>query len=110
MAAGRAAAPASGRGACHSGGVSDLAGVHALIEQLCGIPDARAVRAVEVSNAQLAALAWVRESTGAYPATVSARLQEVADQLCLPGDGRDPREVLIQAAVAAVQGKERGAA
>jgi hypothetical protein len=90
--------------------VSDFAEVQALIEQLCGTPGAAAVRAVEVSNAQLAALAWVRESTGAYPAAVSARLQEVADELCLPGEDRDPREVLIQAAVTALQGQERGAA
>ncbi len=90
--------------------MNDSAEVHALIEQLCGIPDAAAVRAVEVSNAQVAALAWVRESTGCYPTAVSARLQEAADELCQPGDDRDPREVLIQTAVAAVQGQERGAA
>jgi hypothetical protein len=102
------AAPRDGR--WHSGEVSDLAEVHALIEQLCGTPDADAIRAVEVSNAQIAALAWVRESTGAYPAAVSARLQDVADELCRPGEDRDPREVLIQAAVAALQEQDRGAA
>jgi hypothetical protein len=86
--------------------VSDSTEVRALIERLCGVAAADAVRAVEVSNAQIAALAWIREATGTYPVAVSAKLQEVADELRRSDDDRNPREVLLYAAVAAVRGRD----
>jgi hypothetical protein len=77
---------------------------HELVDQLCGSPDAGAVRWVQVLHAQAAALAWVRQA-GAYPTPgrLTARLNEAAAALADPADGRDPRTVLIQVAAQAVR-------
>lgn len=85
---------------------ADLDRAHALIDALCGEPDAAAIRAVDVLHAQAAALAWVREVTCAYPAPahVAERLQAAADELRVPGDERNPHAVLIQVAAAALDG------
>jgi hypothetical protein len=62
------------------------------------------VRAVDVLNAHAAALAWVRETTGSYPAParVAARLEVVAGRLRSGVDDRDPDSVLVQVAAAAL--------
>jgi hypothetical protein len=78
------------------------------VEELCGplaadpTADGAAERAVRVPHAQAAALAWVRQTTGTYPAppAVAQRLAEAAAQL--RGDDRDPVTVLIGVAAAAV--------
>ena len=71
--------------------------VHALIDAIGGQPDPAATRAVSVLNAHAAALAWVGQATGAYPApvVVAARLREAAERLNDPADSRDPDSVLI---------------
>jgi hypothetical protein len=79
-----------------------------VLEQLCGpLPidpaaDQAADKAVRVLHAQSAALAWVRQATGMYPAppTVAQRLAEAAAQL--REDDRDPVTVLIGVAATAV--------
>jgi hypothetical protein len=73
---------------------------HALIDDLFGPPDRAADRAAAVLHAHAAALAWVRETTGAYPApdTVAARLAEAAQRL-KGDDDRDPVTVLGHVAV-----------
>jgi hypothetical protein len=79
-----------------------------VLEDLCGplTDDPVAVRvadrAVRVLHAQAAALAWVRQTTGAYPApaVVARRLAEVAAEL--RSDDRDPVTVLIGVAAVAV--------
>lgn len=78
------------------------------LEELCGpLPvdpaaDQAADRAVRVLHAQSAALAWVRQATGTYPAppAVARRLAETAAQL--REDDRDPVAVLIGVAATAV--------
>ena len=78
------------------------------VEDLCGplaadpVADHTADRAVRVLHAQAAALAWVRQTTGTYPApsAVAKRLAEAAAQL--RGDDRDPVAVLIGVAATAV--------
>ena len=57
---------------------------------------------MRVLHAQAAALAWVRQTTGRYPAPtgVARRLAEAAAQL--RGDDRDPVTVLIGVAATAV--------
>ena len=78
------------------------------LEELCGpltadpVADRAAERAVRVLHAQAAALAWVRQTTGTYPAppAVAQRLAEAAAQL--RGDDRDPVTVLIGVAADAV--------
>jgi hypothetical protein len=78
------------------------------LEALCGplaadpVEDRAADRAVRVLHAQAAALAWVRQTAGTYPAppAVAQRLAEAATQL--RGDDRDPVSVLIGVAAAAV--------
>lgn len=77
---------------------------HALIDAVCGQPDMAATRAVEVLSAQGAALAWVGQATGSYPASagVAARLREMAEELKDPSDHRDPDAVLIQVAAVAL--------
>ena len=80
------------------------ADVHALIDAICGPPDDAANRTIEVLNAHAAALAWVRDTTGSYPAPVSvaARLAAAADRLRSGEDIRDPAVVLGQVAVDAL--------
>lgn len=80
----------------------------AAVEALCGSlpPDSAADqvadRAVRVLNAHAAALDWVRQTTGSYPAPVEVarRLSEAAAQL--RDDDRDPATVLIGIAAGAV--------
>jgi hypothetical protein len=81
---------------------------HALVDSIFGlVPDAEAdavaARAVEVLNAQAAALAWVRDTTGVYPpprlvtdavAAAAARLRS--------DDQREPTKVLRQTAAEAL--------
>jgi hypothetical protein len=90
---------------------ADADAAHELADQLCGRPEAAAVRWVQVLHAQAAALAWVRQA-GAYPTPghVAARLSEAAAALADPADERDPRTVLIQVAAQALAGQDRGAA
>jgi hypothetical protein len=78
------------------------------LEELCGplavdpVADQAADRAVRVLQAQAAALAWVHQTTGTYPApaTVARRLAEAAARLRT--DDRDPDTELIRVAAAAV--------
>ena len=80
----------------------------AALEALCGpllrdpVADQAADRAVQVLQAQAAALNWVRQATGTYPAPleVARRLAAAASQL--RGDDRDPVTVLIGVAAVAV--------
>jgi len=82
----------------------DRARAHALIEDLFGAPDPAADRAVAVLNAHAAALAWIRDTTGVYPApaSVAAQLDSAAKDLRSGGDGRDPVAVLGRVAVDAL--------
>ena len=77
---------------------------HALVDDLFGPPDAAANRVVAVLNAHAAALAWVRDTTGLYPAPVdvATRLDAAAERLRSGADDRDPVAVLGQAAVDAL--------
>jgi hypothetical protein len=83
---------------------ADLSRTHALIDELFGPTDAAADRSVAVIHAQAAALAWVRDVTGVYPAptAVAAELDRIAKQLRSADDDRDPVAVLGQAAVDAL--------
>ncbi|MFC0529673.1 hypothetical protein [Phytohabitans kaempferiae] len=74
----------------------DTAQAMALVEMLFGTPDAAARRAVAVLHAQAAALAWVRDTTGHYPAPkpVASALSRAAAALRDGTDDRDPAEVL----------------
>jgi len=78
----------------------------AIIEKLCGpwVEDPAADRAVAVIHAHAAALAWVRDTTGVYPApaSVAAELERVSWPLRTGADGRDPVTVLAQTAAAAL--------
>jgi hypothetical protein len=76
----------------------------ALVEELFGVPDEAANRAVDVIHAQAAAFAWVRERTGTYPTPrpIAARLDEIARRLKSGFDDRDPVPVLRQAAAEAL--------
>ena len=80
-----------------------LTHAHTLVDDLLGPPDRAADRAVAVLHAHAAALAWIRDTTGAYPAPaeVAARLDSVAASL-RGGDNRDPAAVLGQTAVDAL--------
>lgn len=82
-----------------------------MVDDLLGAPDAAADRAVAVLHAHAAALAWVRDTTGAYPApaSVAAKLDSVAERLRAGVDDRDPVAVLGQAAVDAL-GADRATA
>jgi len=57
-----------------------------------------------VLHAHAAALAWVRDTTGTYPAPadVAARLNDAAERLRTGDDTRDPVAALGQAAVDAL--------
>ncbi len=82
----------------------DRTRAHALVDDLVGPPDHEADRVVAVLNAHAAALAWVRETTGAYPAPadVAAALAMAANMLRDGRDNRDPVRVLGQTAVDAL--------
>jgi hypothetical protein len=83
---------------------SDRDRAHALVDALLGAPDEAAYRTVAILNAHSAALAWVRDTTGTYPApaNVAAYLAAAADRLRSGEDLRDPVAVLGQAAVDAL--------
>jgi hypothetical protein len=83
---------------------ADSTRAHALTDALFGQPDAAADRAVAVLNAHAAALAWIRDTTGTYPAppSVAEQLAAVSRQLRNGDDPRDPAPVLIQVAVEAL--------
>jgi hypothetical protein len=85
---------------------------YALVDSLCGTPDPAADRAVVVLHAHAAALAWVHNTTGAYPAppTVAAHLDGAAESLRTGADERDPVAVLGQAAVDALAAYRASAA
>jgi hypothetical protein len=88
----------------------DVARALALVEKLFGPSDERADRVVEVLNAQAAALSWVYETTGAYPAPpeVAKQLHDVA--MTLREDDRDPVPVLRQVAADALAARGYAAA
>jgi hypothetical protein len=67
---------------------------------VCGVPDAAANWAVDVIHAQAAALAWVRDTTGFYPApsAVASRIAVAAAELRVGPPGHDPVEHLAQVA------------
>jgi hypothetical protein len=70
-----------------------------VIDELAGPRDAAGDRAAAVVLAQVNALAWARDTVGAYPvpAPIAAALQVAADEL--RADDRDPVEVLIKVAL-----------
>jgi hypothetical protein len=78
----------------------ETARAQALVEELFGVPDAAANRAVVVIHAQTAALAWVRDVLGVYPAPrpISEHLQRIANDLKSIDDQRDPAHVLMHSA------------
>jgi hypothetical protein len=80
----------------------DHARLYAVIEDLAGPTDAAGDRAAAVLHAQVAALAWVRDTTGAYPAPapIAAAISTAAEKL--RGDDRDPVDVLTRVALDAV--------
>ena len=84
--------------------MDDRARARALVDELFGPPAPPADRAVAVLNAHAAALAWVRRTTGAYPApaSVSEQLNRAAERLRSGADGRDPLTVLGQVAADAL--------
>lgn len=77
---------------------------HELVDELLGPPDQVADRAVAVLHAHAAALAWVRDATGSYPAPakVAAVVASAAERLRTGDDERDPVAVLGQTAVQAL--------
>jgi len=83
---------------------ADRARAHALVDDLLGPSDQAADRAVAVLHAHAAALAWVRNTTGTYPAPASVAVQlfSAAERLRDGSDGRDPVAVLGQTAVDAL--------
>src|SRR5262245_61672158 len=72
----------------------------ALVQELFGLSDPVADHVVEVLHAQGAALEWVREKIGTYPAPrpVAAHLEAVAQRLRSGVDRRDPVVALQEAA------------
>lgn len=82
----------------------DPADLHAWIDEVFGTPDAAACRVVDVIEAQVDALAWVRDTTGCYPSPkpVAAAIQEAANGLRGVDDERDPRQVLSAIAAEAL--------
>ncbi|WP_322761569.1 hypothetical protein, partial [Frankia sp. Cr2] len=83
--------------------VDDRSRAHALVGDLLGESDQFSERAVAVLNAHAAALAWVRDTIGVYPAPagIAAELNNVAGRLRSGADDRDPVAVLGRAAVEA---------
>ncbi|MCW3843706.1 hypothetical protein ONA70_26745 [Micromonospora yasonensis] len=80
----------------------DRAHLYAVIEDLAGPTNAAGDRAAAVLHAQIAALAWVRDTIGAYPvpAPIAAAITTAAEQL--RSDQRDPIDVLTRVALDAV--------
>jgi hypothetical protein len=85
---------------------------HAMVDELLGPTDPAADRSVTVLHAHAAALTWVHDTTGRYPAPagVAAQLSRAAEQLRTGADDRDPVAVLGQAAVDAVAAYQATAA
>ncbi|KXK59270.1 hypothetical protein AWW66_25240 [Micromonospora rosaria] len=83
---------------------SSPARAHQLVDELIGPTDPAADRVVTVLHAHAAALAWIRDTTGTYPAphAVAHRLAAAADRLRDGTDPRDPAAVLGQTAVDAL--------
>lgn len=77
----------------------DHARLYAVIEDLAGPTDAAGDRAAAVLHAQIAALAWARDTVGAYPvpAPIMAAIAMAAEQLRC--DDRDPVDVLTRVAL-----------
>ncbi|AEH11759.1 MULTISPECIES: hypothetical protein [Protofrankia] len=90
----------------------DRTRAHALVDDLLGQPDQAADRSVAVLHAHAAALAWIRDTTGLYPASpgIVAELNSVAGRLRTGIDDRDPVAVLGQAAVDALAAHRASAA
>jgi len=82
----------------------DRARAHVLVDDLLGPADSAAHQVVTVLHAHAAALAWVRDTTGTYPASpsVAARLDTAADRLRSGVDSRDPEAMLGQVAADAL--------
>ncbi len=82
----------------------DRTRARALVDDLLGPSDQAADRAVAVLNAHAAALAWVRDTTGLYPAppSIAAELSRVAGRLRTGADDRDPVTVLGRAVLDAL--------
>jgi hypothetical protein len=80
-------------------------------EELSGWPEHPAARAEQVRHAYDAALAWLRSVTWTRPAprAVFTGLKETAARLTSGEDTRDPAQVLIQFAIAAVADSSSGA-
>jgi hypothetical protein len=76
--------------------------LYAVIEDLAGPTDAAGDRAAAVLHAHVAALAWVRDTIGVYPAPapIAEAIATAAAQL--RDDDRDAVDVLIRVAVDAV--------
>ncbi|WP_239338005.1 MULTISPECIES: hypothetical protein [unclassified Frankia] len=89
----------------------DRSRAHAVVDDLLGQPDQAADRAVAVLHAQAAALAWVRDTTGLYPAppSIAAALNSAAGRLRTGADDRDPVAVLGRAAIDALAAHRAGA-
>jgi len=85
--------------------------VHALIDELFGVPDDAANRAVDVIHAQAAALNWVYDQTGRYPAPadVAAALDRAARPLRTGEDDREPSAVLYEVAAEALASSQPSA-
>jgi hypothetical protein len=79
---------------------TEQARAYALIEEFFGTSDPAADRVVEVLHAQAAALEWIRDTTGTYPAPapVAVRIAEVAHRLRTCQDDREPMTVLRETA------------
>lgn len=88
----------------------DLNRLEVVIDALAGPRDAAGDRAAAVVLAQVNALAWARDTVGAYPvpAPIAAALQAAADEL--RSDARDPVEVLTKVALDAVSSYRASAA
>jgi hypothetical protein len=82
----------------------DPADLQTFIDKVFGTPDAAACRVVEVIEAHVAALAWVRHTTGRYPSPrpVAAAIQEAANGRRSVDDKRDPNEILSAVAAEAL--------
>jgi hypothetical protein len=87
----------------------DRTRANALPDQLVGPFDEAAKRTVAVLNAHAAALSWVRDTTGSYPApdSVANELRRVAGELRSGADRRYPATALGQAAVDALAAHRR---
>jgi len=77
---------------------------HALVDDVLNPPDQAADRAIAVLHAHAAALAWVRDTTGHYPApaSVAAHLDRVSRRLRTGQEPGDPAAIMRQAAVDAL--------